>query len=138
MPMRKQKNTHKNNTHPRRPFWKYSITGVILIILFVFSFYLYKTHIKSNPCRSLQKDEHYAELKKFNKSELSHYNGVENEKTYLGYHCLIYDVTSGKSDYYAEGKGYHYLVGRDSTKQLEIFGGSIIQEKYPVVGILIQ
>lgn len=70
------------------------------------------------------------------KDKLKEFDGVRNPKTYLAFNCLVYDVTAGKDQYYGDGKTYHYLVGRDATAQLNIFGGDIIKQKYPVVGIL--
>lgn len=91
---------------------------------------------KNNSCKYVARESRFASLPAFTSNQLSQYDGVQNESTYLAYKCLIYDVTDGKDKYYGEGKGYHYLVGRDSTQQLNIFGGDIIEEKYPVVGIL--
>lgn len=48
---------------------------------------------------------------------------------------LVYDVSAGAADFYAPGESYHYLVGRDSSTLLHVFGGDIIKKKYPVVGV---
>lgn len=110
----------------------------ILFCSVVFGYLIFSHFLSKSPCNSIQNREEYKTLPRLGSKELAHYDGVENEKTYIGYHCLIYDVTEGKEQYYAQGKGYHYLVGRDATKQLEIFGGDIIENKYPVVGVLKQ
>ncbi len=68
--------------------------------------------------------------------ELKNFDGETNSKIYIGLDCLVYDVTSSKNDYYGPGKPYHYLVARDASAQLKIFGGDIIKSKYPVVGVL--
>ncbi len=70
------------------------------------------------------------------KAKLKDFDGIKSQKIYIALDCLVYDVTAGKSQYYGEGKSYHYLVGRDATAQLKIFGGDIIKQKYPIVGIL--
>ena len=77
-----------------------------------------------------------AKLPTISKEELLSHNGLQDPTIYIGLDCLVYDVTAGKEQYYGEGKPYHYLVARDATTQLKIFGGDLIKEKYPIVGIL--
>jgi len=68
--------------------------------------------------------------------ELKGYNGtVENRPIYLAYEGYVYNVTEGK-EYYKPGGVYHSLAGKDSTKELNIAGGSLIKKKYPIVGKL--
>lgn len=75
-------------------------------------------------------------LKQFTVSELSKYNGTDNSlPIYIGYQGNVYDVTAGAS-YYQEGGSYHYLAGKDSTTDLNMFGGDIIKQKYPVIGMI--
>lgn len=78
----------------------------------------------------------YKNLPTLTKSELALHDGTKLRTIYIGFKCLVYDVTSSKDSYYGEGKSYHYLVGKDSTKMLKIFGGNIIKEKYKIVGVL--
>lgn len=112
------------------------LSGVIICLLFGIGIFIY-IHKQFSPCAQFVREHsEYTNLRRFNAKDLSVYDGVQDEKTYIGYHCVIYDVTEGKNEFYAEGKGYHYLVGRDATKQLELFGGDIIESKYPKVGIL--
>lgn len=75
-------------------------------------------------------------MESFSLEKLKEFDGIRNPKIYLGLDCLVYDVTAGKDKYYGEGKPYHYLVGRDASAQLKIFGGDIIKNKYQVVGVL--
>ncbi len=75
-------------------------------------------------------------LVSFSSEQLREFDGVKKTKIYIGLDCLVYDVTAGKDQYYGEGKPYHYLVARDASAQLRIFGGDIIKSKYPVVGTL--
>jgi len=107
----------------------------IIVLVAVGIGYILKRN--NTPCAQFRKlHPEYASLHIFTSQELSSYDGVKDDKTYIGFHCIVYDVTAGKDQFYAEGKGYHYLVGRDATKQLEIFGGDIIESKYPKVGLL--
>jgi predicted heme/steroid binding protein len=111
----------------------YLLVSIILIL--IGGFIVMKKQF--TPCAQFRREHpEDASLPLFTSEQLSQYNGVQNQKTYIGYHCVIYDVTEGKDQYYAEGRGYHYLVGRDATKQLEIFGGDIIESKYPKVGLI--
>jgi len=48
----------------------------------------------------------------------------------------VYDVSSGRKQYYDPGKPYHMLAGTDASALLKIAGGDIIARKYPVVGRL--
>lgn len=75
------------------------------------------------------------EIQTFAESDLAEFNGDDPDKPiYLGLDGFVYDVTSG-ADFYAEGGGYHYLAGKDSTEEL-IFGAEIIKDKYPIIGVL--
>lgn len=49
----------------------------------------------------------------------------------------VYDVSSGER-FYAPGKSYAYLAGKDATTPLQIVGTETITDKYPVVGILVE
>jgi predicted heme/steroid binding protein len=112
---------------------------IILLLVFVIGASVSFIYIKKqfSPCAQFLRDHaDDASLPQFTANDLSQYDGIHNEKIYLGYHCIVYDVSEGKDQYYGEGKGYHYLVGRDATKQLEIFGGDIIESKYPKVGYI--
>lgn len=66
---------------------------------------------------------------------LSQYDGTDPSKPILiALDGLVYDVSAGRNSYYAPGKPYHLLVGRDASALLHIAGGDIIRKKYPVVG----
>lgn len=126
----------KQVRHPNTK--KLRLIGLMITIMVVIACSTY-TIIKKQftPCSQFRKQHpEYGSLPIFSIDELAKYDGVKNEKTYVGFHCVVYDVTEGKNNYYADGKGYHYLVGRDATKQLDIFGGDIIESKYPKVGLL--
>lgn len=69
---------------------------------------------------------------------LGRFDGTDPEKpTYLALDGLVYDVSAGRDEFYAPGKPYHSLAGKDSTRELILAGSSIIRRKYPVVGKLI-
>lgn len=102
----------------------------VLIVLFSICFYFFSRF--NNSCS----DGQVKTLPVISKAELSLHDGVKNNTIFIGYNCLVYDVTSSKAQYYGDGQSYHYLVGKDSTKLLNIFGGTIIKTKYKVVGVL--
>lgn len=87
-----------------------------------------------DPGKSKDTPEVFLEL---NNEELLKYNGFDPDlPIYMGYEGKIYDVTSGKN-YYGKGATYNYLVGKDSTKELNEVGvGEIIVRKYPAIGKL--
>lgn len=75
-------------------------------------------------------------LPTFAENELIKYNGTNPDlPIYLAMDGYVYDVTSGK-EFYEPGGSYHDLAGKDSSVLLHIAGGSIIQKKYKIVGIL--
>jgi predicted heme/steroid binding protein len=69
-------------------------------------------------------------------AELVIYDGTSSSSPILiGYEGAVYDVTAGRR-YYEPGGEYHDLAGTDATAKLRYFGGSIIAQKYPIVGRL--
>lgn len=115
------------------------ISSVFLFIIFAsVAYYLWIKKPNKKDCTAVDKQATVSakNLPVISKAKLKAFDGVKNQKIYLGFDCLVYDVTAGKESYYGLGKDYHYLVGRDATEQLNIFGGGIIKTKYPVVGIL--
>lgn len=77
--------------------------------------------------------------KTFTTEDLSKYNGSNPElPIYIGLNGVVYDVSQGAADFYAKGKSYNYLTGKDSSKELNLIGGSIIKKKYPAVGTLVK
>ncbi len=72
----------------------------------------------------------------FTSEDLKKYDGSSSERPiYIAMNGLVYDVSAGK-EYYLVGGPYHYLAGKDSSKELNLFGGAIIKRKYPVIGKL--
>lgn len=78
----------------------------------------------------------YQNLPKINQFELSKHDGTNDLPIYIVLNGLVYDVTAGK-EFYASGGPYQYLAGRDSSKELNLIGGNIIKQKYPVIGIFL-
>lgn len=75
-------------------------------------------------------------LPSYTPEDLARYNGTDATlPIYLALDGSVYDVTAGRA-YYAPGGAYHSLAGTDASRELHVFGGDIIKEKYPVVGIL--
>ncbi len=68
-------------------------------------------------------------------TSLAQYNGT-NEKLpiYIALDGYVYDATPGKK-FYIPGGAYHNIAGKDASSELHIFGGSIIKEKYKVIGV---
>ena len=76
--------------------------------------------------------------KQFSESDLGFFDGtIADRPIYIGYNGFVYDVTKGKEYYVPEGS-YHYLAGRDSSKELDLIGGEIIKRKYPIIGVLVK
>lgn len=75
----------------------------------------------------------------YSKEDLKRYDGENlDAPVYLALDGYVYDVSPGREDFYNPGKVYHYLVGRDSSRELHIAGASIIREKYLIVGRYIE
>lgn len=76
------------------------------------------------------------DLPKYSSIEIASFNGSDaNKPVYLALNGYVYDVSAGRNDFYNPGESYNYLVGRDSSNELNLFGGEIIKRKYKVVGI---
>lgn len=54
---------------------------------------------------------------------------------YVALDGYVYDVSPGRDDFYNPGESYHYLAGRDASRELHIFGAALIKKKYQVVGV---
>lgn len=68
-------------------------------------------------------------------STLKQYDGTDDKlPVYIAFEGYVYDVSSGRS-FYAVGGTYHYIAGTDATKLLRVFGGNIIKQKYPIIGV---
>lgn len=53
----------------------------------------------------------------FNRTQLSIYNGIDDQKIYLAIKGYVYDVSSNAKSY-GPGKSYNKLVAKDSTRLL--------------------
>lgn len=112
-----------------------NLIAVIILSLSLFGAGYYLIGIDSS-VKSQTNNEAAQILPDFSLSELSKYDGTDTSKPiYIGYEGRVYDVSAGR-DYYQPGGTYHSLAGKDSTIELNQFGGDIIKQKYPVVGTL--
>lgn len=76
-----------------------------------------------------------SDLSRFSEAELAAFDGSDpNKPIYLAMNGFVYDVSAGRQFYEPNGV-YHFLAGRDSSKELNMIGGDIIARKYPVIGI---
>ena len=116
----------------RKIRWGWIIVVVVLIPAAVFG-YGYWQHLRAEPVAVTRTD-----LPTMTVADLSQYDGTQADKPiYLAMNGLVYDVTAGKS-FYQKGGTYHSLAGKDDTAALRVFGGDIIQRKYPVIARLVQ
>ncbi len=105
-----------------------------LIFFIILTFLIYRSIN-----RDLYSIQNLSRLPKFNADILSQFNGDDLSKpVYIAYEGYVYDVSSGREDFYNDGKDYHYLAGKDSTIELNMVGGAIIKEKYQIIGIYTQ
>ncbi|CAF4938422.1 unnamed protein product [Pieris macdunnoughi] len=91
-----------------------SIKLVISSLLFIVgSIFIQNWYFKNN---NLVSNDSAVQLP-LTEEDLSHYNGVGNDKLYLGILGSVFDVSSGKR-HYKKGSSYHYFVGKDGTRAL--------------------
>ncbi len=104
--------------------------AIVVLMLMLAADWLYFSKVAKQPrVRSNN-------LQEFSADELAKYNGSdESLPIYLAYDGYVYDVSAGRDDFYGPGEAYNYLVGKDSSNMLKIFGGDIIKRKYSVVGV---
>ena len=127
--MKKTVKQNKNNTWLKLV---YALAFIAIITTVGFSLFL-----KFNKQKTTNLPAAGWENKYFSNEDLSKYNGSDPKKPiYMGYEGKVYDVSAG-AGFYAAGKTYNYLTGRDATAELNEVGvGEIIVRKYPVVGKL--
>lgn len=108
-------------------------TATVLVVAFILSIVYF-----SNSQKSQEVNIDNSQLRSFTLEELSKYNGEDaSQPIYIGFNGYVYDVTEG-SKFYSKGKSYNYLVGKDSSDQLNLIGGDIIKRKYQIIGKLTQ
>ena len=109
-----------------------SILILIVFFLIVASGSFFLSNSRNN---NLQASSQSTDLlRQFTSDEIKPFDGTdENKPIYIAYNGLVYDVSAGREFYRLSGP-YHYLAGRDSSIELNIAGGGIIKNKYPVVG----
>ena len=103
--------------------------GIVVLLAMLAADWVY---LRQVPRQSTVNEDN---LRQYSQDELAKYDGSDlNKPIYLAYEGYVYDVSSGRADFYNPGEAYHYLVGKDSTKLLNVFGGDLIKRKYSVVG----
>jgi len=104
---------------------------VILAALTLLAIDVYFLHKVSQP-----KVANHNDLTEYSKLTLAKYDGTDPElPIYLALDGYVYDVTAGASEFYGPGQPYHELVGKDSSILLNMFGGTIVKQKYNIVGV---
>lgn len=112
--------------HSRYTSIRYAVAGLLLAAIVYY--FLFPHNSKPPPVPD--------DLPKYTAATLITYNGdMDGLPIYVALDGYVYDVTAGKS-YYAPGGTYHSIAGKDASAQLHVFGGDIIRQKYPIVGIL--
>lgn len=110
-------------------------TVLILVVITFAAVFLYNSIVQKSKSVS-DKFIDKSNLVVYSNSDLQQYDGTNpNKPILIGLNGYVYDVSTGK-DYYKEGGSYHFLAGKDSSKELNIIGGEIIKKKYPIIGIL--
>ena len=112
---------------------KLLVVGGVLAVFGVLFLFGYSRLLPMREISSLPGSEN---LPRYTATMLAKYDGTDSKlPIYLGLDGYVYDVTAGRSFYGLEGE-YHALAGRDSSKDLRVFGGNIIKNKYPIIGAL--
>ncbi len=111
-----------------------SLIFLIGIFLAAFSYYNYLKDSAVSNNSSLNNQV----LKTFTEQDLKEFNGEDDNKPiYIGLNGKVYDVSAGREFYRTDGP-YHYLAGKDSSIELNLFGPTIITNKYKPIGVLVK
>jgi len=107
---------------------------IMIVLIASSSFTVYHVFTERQARAKISALESSPSISFFTAADLARYDGTDPIlPIYLALDGYVYDVTAGSS-FYAVGGDYHYLAGRDSTTDLQIFGGDIIKRKYPIIG----
>lgn len=107
--------------------FKYLLFILVLLITFAYFYYL-------NTKDGAELNQ-LSNIPSFTMESISQFNGEDDSKPiYIAFDGYVYDVTPGRNEFYGPGKSYNYLTGKDSTAELSIAGGTIIKNKYKIVG----
>ena len=117
--------------------WKFYLLVSSLVILTIFASWMVVNYQKNLNLAS--KNQYLAgklDLPIMKEVDLKKYNGSDNNlPIYIGLNGLVYDVSSGRDFYKTDGP-YHYLAGKDSSVELNLFNPKIITDKYKPVAVL--
>lgn len=119
--------------------YKYIIIFIVIVLISGFIYQKKSTSLAADKnAKNLEMiSDPNSKVPEFSIDQLTEFDGSDPEKPiYIGMDGLVYDVSEGRKFYEPEGS-YHFLAGKDSSKDLKIAGGDIIKRKYPVVGKLV-
>mgnify|MGYP001570474240 CR=1 FL=1 len=107
------------------------LSSIGILLLASIAYYFLFLHV-SKP-RTVPDD-----LPKYAAAALARYNGENgNLPIYIALDGYVYDVTAGKS-FYVPGGTYHSIAGKDASRELHMFGGDVIKQKYPIVCMFVK
>jgi predicted heme/steroid binding protein len=117
---------------------KNKLTKIIFFAIVVFVIVFVGVYFMRGSATPNLNNQSVADLPVYTTDNLAYYDGTDSSKPiYIGLNGYVYDVTPGK-EFYVSGASYHYLAGKDSSKDLNMIGGDIIVRKYKVIGKLAQ
>jgi predicted heme/steroid binding protein len=104
------------------------ITLIVAIIYFAINYSINSKRVT---------DDASMNLPTLSVESLKEFNGEDDSKPiYIGLNGKVYDVSAGREFYRSDGP-YHYLAGKDSSVELNLFGPEIITKKYKPVANLV-
>jgi predicted heme/steroid binding protein len=104
---------------------------IILVIIFLYFAINYSINSKITTVSTANN------LPNISLQSLKEFNGDDDSKPiYIGLNGKVYDVSAGREFYRSDGP-YHYLAGKDSSVELNLFGPEIITKKYKAVANLV-
>lgn len=103
---------------------KVAIVGWVILLVLV-DWWIWRNRV----------DDASGDLPVYTAITLTQHDGSTDAPVLLALDGLVYDVSAGRVDFYNPGESYHYLVGKDASSWLHIYGAGLIKEKYPVVGV---
>jgi predicted heme/steroid binding protein len=112
-----------------------AVLGFIFLLFIYLEFFYQPTpvgNIKQNSINVSQPSSNQSTQKTFTASELSKYNGKNNNPAYVAVDGIVYDLTN----VFINGTHFGYSAGQDLTNIFNAKHSKSQIEKYPVVGIL--
>jgi len=108
--------------------------STLLIIFIITILYFALNYSRNSKINSVSQTN---SLPTLSVDSLKEFNGDDDSKPiYIGLNGKVYDVSAGREFYRSDGP-YHYLAGKDSSVELNLFGPEIITKKYKPVANLV-